>query len=331
MKKKTIIIAEAGVNHNGSFELARKMIKEASKIGVDYIKFQTFSANDLVTGYAKKPLYAQNKRDNFQLKMLKKLEFSKKDFFKLKKICKENKIGFLSSAFDINSLNFLKKLNLKFFKVPSGEINNYQYLKHLGKFKKKIILSTGMSNMKEISNALEILINNGTKKENIYLLQCNTEYPSPLSDTNLRVLDLFKKKFKLKTGFSDHTQGIEASLTAVALGAEIIEKHFTLNKKFIGPDHKASLDLKEFKQLVKSIKKVETCLGESYKSLTKSEKKNIKYVRKSLVAKIDIKKGDLFSEKNLTSKRPATGKSPKLWDNFIGKKAQKNYLKNQQI
>ncbi len=331
MKKKTIIIAEAGVNHNGNFNLAKKMIIEASKIGVDFIKFQTFSADTLTTKYAKKPSYSISKKNPFQHAMLKNLELQKKNFLKLKKVCKKYKIGFLSSAFDIENLKFLNKLKLEFFKVPSGEINNVPYLRQLAKFKKKIILSTGMSNLKEISFALNTLKKGGVKKTKIFLLQCNTDYPSPLTDANLNVISLFKKKFNIQVGYSDHTSGIEASTAAVALGAKIIEKHFTLNKKFKGPDHKASLDVKEFRTLIKSIRKVEIAMGNPYKNITPSEKKNIKLIRKSLVANTNIKKGEVFNEKNLTSKRPGTGKSPSLWDSYIGKKAKKNYTKDQLI
>jgi len=331
MKKKTIIIAEAGVNHNGKFNLAKKMIIEASKFGADFIKFQTFSADGLVTKYAKKPSYSINKKKPFQHEMLKHLELKKKNFNKLKIICKKNKIGFLSSAFDIENLKFLNKLRLEFFKVPSGEINNVPYLRQLAKFKKKIILSTGMSNLKEISFALNILKKGGVKNKDIFLLQCNTDYPSPLIDANLNVINLYKKKFNTQVGYSDHTSGIEASIAAVALGAKVIEKHFTLNKNFNGPDHKASLDAEEFRQLVKSIRKVEIALGKNYKNITPSEKKNIRLIRKSLVANTNIKKGEVFNENNLTCKRPGTGKPPSLWDNYFGKKAKKDYIKDQLI
>lgn len=331
MKKKTIIIAEAGVNHNGKFNLAKKMIIEASKFGADFIKFQTFSADGLVTKYAKKPSYSINKKKPFQHEMLKRLELQKKNFNKLKIICKKNKIGFLSSAFDIENLKFLNKLKLKFFKVPSGEINNVPYLRQLAKFKKKIILSTGMSNLKEISFALNILKKGGVKNKDIFLLQCNTDYPSPLIDANLNVINLYKTKFNTQVGYSDHTSGIEASIAAVALGAKVIEKHFTLNKNFKGPDHKASLDVEEFRQLVKSIRKVEISLGKNYKNITPSEKKNIRLIRKSLVANTNIKKGEVFNKNNLTCKRPGTGKPPSLWDEYFGKKAKKDYIKDQLI
>ena len=307
------------------------MIIEASKIGVDFIKFQMFSADTLTTKYAKKPSYSISKKNPFQHTMLKNLELEEKNFHKLKKICKKYKIGFLSSAFDIENLKFLNKLKLEYFKVPSGEINNVPYLRQLAKYKKKIILSTGMSNLKEISFALNTLKKGGVKKTKIFLLQCNTDYPSPLEDANLNVINLYKKKFNVQVGYSDHTNGIEASTAAVTLGAKIIEKHFTINKKFKGPDHKASLDVKEFRTLVKSIRKVEIAMGNTYKNITPSEKKNIKLIRKSLVAKTNIKKGEIFNEKNLTAKRPGIGKPPSLWDYYIGKKAKKNYIKDQLI
>lgn len=331
MKNKTIIIAEAGVNHNGDLNLAKKLILKASKIGADYIKFQTFSADKLATKFAKNPKYSLSKKKEFQYDMLKKLEIKNKDTVKLKKICKLNKIGFLSSAFDIESLKFLQQLKLDYYKVPSGEINNVPFLRFLGKMKKKVILSTGMSNLKEISFALNILRKSGLSKEKIFLLQCNTDYPSPLADANLKVLELFKKKFRIKTGYSDHTPGIEASIVAVSLGAKIIEKHFTLNKNLKGPDHKASLNPAEFKKLILSIRRAETSLGLRKKEVTPSEKKNIKLVRKSLVAKFPISKGEKFNEDNLTCKRPGNGKPPTQWDKFIGKIAEKNYEKDELI
>lgn len=331
MNKKTIVIAEAGVNHNGDLRLAKRMIIKASRIGADFIKFQTFKTESLVTKSTKRPQYSRYKKNIHQYNLLKNLEMSEKDTLKLKKICKKNKIGFLSSAFDIESLNFLKKLNMKYFKVPSGEINNVPYLRHLAKFKKKIILSTGMSNLREIEFAIKILNKEGLTRKNITLLQCNTEYPSPFKDANLKVLNLFKKRFKVEVGYSDHTNGIQASLAAVALGARIIEKHFTLDKNFKGPDHKASLDCTEFQKLIKNIRNVEILLGKEKKEITPSEKKNVKFVRKSLVAKSNIKKGEDFNFNNLTCKRPGKGKPPVFWDKIIGKKAKKNYLKDQFI
>ena len=331
IKKKTIIIAEAGVNHNGNFEIAKKMIKSAAAAGADFIKFQLFLPESLSTSNAKLPFYARSKKKFSQLHLLKKLAISQEQCLKLKKICTFTKINFLASAFDIESLNFLKKMNQKIFKIPSGEINNIPYLRHLAKFKKKIILSTGMANIYEVKNALKILISNGTKKNNICLLQCNTNYPTSFNDLNLNVLKTLKKKFEIDIGLSDHTLGIEASIAAVAMGARIIEKHFTLNKKFRGPDHKASLDTQELKNLIKSIRNIEVGLGSHKKQITNSEKKNIKYVRKSIVAKKKILKGEYFTEQNITTKRPAIGKSPIHWDKILGKISKKNYNKDQLI
>ena len=330
-KIKTIIIAEAGVNHNGNIESAKKMVIAAASTGVDFIKFQKFSSENLVTHYAKKPRYAETKKKTSQLKMLRNLELSDSNFIQLKKLCNQKKIGFLVSGFDIESLNFLKKIKLNIFKIPSGEINNIPYLRHVGGFNKKIILSTGMSNINEINLALNTLLSSGTKKKNISLLHCNTDYPTSFRDVNLNTIKELKKKFKVNVGFSDHTLGIEASLAAVALGARVIEKHFTLNKNAAGPDHKASLELKELENLVKSIRNIENAFGNKNKQVTKSEKKNIKFVRKSIVAKKNIAKGEVFSNINITTKRPATGKSPTLWDTILGKKAKKKYQKDQLI
>ena len=262
--------------------------------------------------------------------MLKKLELSEKNFKLLNKLCKKNKIGFMASAFDIDSLNFLKSLRLNIYKIPSGEIN-LPYLRHVAKFRKKIIFSTGMSSIKEIKNILKILTTNGTKKKNISMLQCNTDYPSSFEDTNLKVIKRLKKMFGVNVGFSDHTVGVEASIAAVALGAEIIEKHFTLDKNLKGPDHKSSLSINELNELVKSIRNVEIALGSSVKKLNKSEKKNIKFVRKSIVAKKKIRIGEIFTANNITTKRPGNGMSPMLWDKLLGKRSKKIYLKDQKI
>ena len=331
MRKKVIIIAEVGVNHNGKIHIAKKMIKAAAKSGADFVKFQVFSSELLSTSYAKKPNYVLTKPKESQQEMLKKLELSEKNFKLLNKLCKKNKIGFMASAFDIDSLNFLKSLRLNIYKIPSGEINNLPYLRHVAKFRKKIIFSTGMSSIKEIKNILKILTTNGTKKKNISVLQCNTDYPSSFEDTNLKVIKRLKKMFGVNVGFSDHTVGVEASIAAVALGAEIIEKHFTLDKNLKGPDHKSSLSINELNELVKSIRNVEIALGSSVKKLNKSEKKNIKFVRKSIVAKKKIRIGEIFTANNITTKRPGNGMSPMLWDKLLGKRSKKIYLKDQKI
>ena len=330
-KNKTIIIAEAGVNHNGSLKLAKKMVIDASKAGADYIKFQIFVPESLSTAFAEKPHYVKNIKNKSQLEMLKKLKLNEKDLFYLKKYCVKHNIKFLVSVFDEESLIIFKKLKLNLLKIPSGEINNIPLLQSIGKLKKKVILSTGMSSLKEINDAIKILVSYGLKKKQISILQCTTEYPAPFTDLNLKVIHLFKKRFKLRVGFSDHSLGIEASIAAVSMGAEIIEKHFTLSKSFKGPDHKASLTVKELTQLVKSIRNLEKAFGIGKKYLTHSEKKNIKIVRKSIVAKKNILQGEYFTTNNITTKRPAIGKSPNIWSKVLGKKAKKNYLKDQLI
>jgi N,N'-diacetyllegionaminate synthase len=330
---KTIIIAEAGVNHNGRIKLAKKMIVEASKSGADYIKFQLFSASEIATKNSSKALYAkQNYNKNIShFNMLKKFEFSFQEFVMLKNYCKKNKIKFLLSPFSIEDIKKIKKLNLKVVKLPSGEINNLPYLEFIGKLKKEIILSTGMSTLKEISSALNILINFGTKKKNISLLQCNTEYPTPFKDVNLLAIKELRKKFNLNVGYSDHTVGIEASIAAVAIGARIIEKHVTLNKTFIGPDHKASINFNEFSIMVNAIRNIEKSLGDGKKKITQSEKKNLNPIRKSIVAIKNIKKNETFDLKNISIKRPGNGISPMSWYKIIGQQAKRKYKKDDLI
>ena len=330
---KIIIIAEAGVNHNGKISLAKKMIEKASKAGADYIKFQLFSAENLVTKNSVKANYAKKNLDKniSNYKMLKNLEFTLNDFLILKKCCKKNKIKFLLSPFSIKDVKNINKIGIKTIKIPSGEINNLPYLKYIGKQKKNIILSTGMSKIKEISNAIKILNKSGTNKKNITVLQCNTEYPTPYNDANLLAMNDIKKRFNVSVGYSDHTLGLEVPIAAAALGAKIIEKHFTLNKKFVGPDHKASLNIGELSRMITSIRIVEKALGNGQKIVTNSEKKNIIAVRKSIVASRNIKKGEIFSEDNLKVKRPATGTSPMYWEEIIGTKSKKNYLVDEPI
>ena len=324
---KILIIAEAGVNHNGSLNIAKKLIQKASLAGADIVKFQSFTAKDTHTKKAKKANYLKKSINKNQslYNMVKKLELSKKDHLKLKKECKRNKIEFLSTAFDISSIKLLNSVGIKRFKIPSGEINNLPYLRFIGKFNKKIILSTGMASLKEIEMAIKILKKAGTDSKKITVLQCNTEYPTPYSDANLNAMQTIKKKLGLEVGYSDHTQGIEVPIAAAALGAKVIEKHFTLNKKMHGPDHSSSINFNELKLMVKSIRNIEDALGDGVKIPSKSEIKNIKIVRKSIVAKINIKKGEKFSEKNISVKRPGSGLSPMKWDKVIGKIAKKNY------
>ena len=331
--KKIFIIAEAGVNHNGSLKKAIKLIDAASLAGADAIKFQTFKAENIATTFAPKAHYQKNVdfKKETQFQMLKKLELTRDMHLKCIKHCKKKKIIFISSAFDRESLLFLKKINIKFFKVPSGEINNIPYLELLGKLRKKVILSTGMSNISEIDKAVKTLVNNGTPKNNITLMQCTSSYPAPLEELNLKVIDTLKKKFKLNVGFSDHSLGTIASVAAVAVGAKVIEKHITLDKKLNGPDHKASLDEDEFKLMVDNINIVQKTLGDGIKKVTFSEKKNIHIVRKSIVANKFIKKNDKFSIKNITCKRPGIGISPVFFKKLLGKKSVKNFNKDDLI
>ena len=326
--KKVFIIAEAGVNHNGDIKLAKKLIDVAVEAGADAVKFQTFKAENIVSKNAKKAKYQienMKDKDNNQFNMLKKLELDLKTHKKLINYCKKKNIMFLSTPFDLDSISLLNKLKLKIFKIPSGEITNFPYLKAIGKLNKKVILSTGMSNLGEIENALNILISNGTKKKNITILHANTEYPTPMKDVNLKAMVTIGNSFKIKYGYSDHTLGIEIPIAAVAMGATIIEKHFTLDKTMNGPDHKASLEPKELNMMIKSIRNIELALGNGIKKASQSEIKNISIVRKSLVASTDIKKGEIFTEKNITVKRPANGISPMRWDEIIGQTAIKNY------
>lgn len=329
---KSIIIAEAGVNHNGNLKLAFKMIDIASKAQADYIKFQTFSPNELVQknfGLAKYQIGSTNSLN--QRDMLKKYFLSEISHKKLIKRCKLKKIKFLSSPFDIKSIDLLKKLKLKIIKIPSGEITNIPYLQHLAKLNKKLILSTGMSDDKDIRTALKVLISNGTKKKNITLLHCSTEYPASLENLNLKSIIFMKKKFNISVGYSDHSLGYEAAISAVSLGAEVIEKHFTLNKGFKGPDHKASLNPIELKEFVEKIRLTEKILGNSKKKPNKKELLNSKFVRKFIVASKNIIKGERFSKFNITTKRAKKGVPASLWLKIIGKKSKFNFLEDESI
>ena len=330
---KTFIIAEAGVNHNGSLKKALRLIDVAVLAGANAIKFQTFKAENLTTDYAPKAEYQNYKslKKETQSQMLKKLEFTDEMHKACFKKCKKKKIIFMSSAFDIESLNYLKKFKLSYFKIPSGEITNIPYLEVLGKFKKKIILSTGMSTIREIKKAIQTLLINGTKKKNITLMQCTSAYPAPYDEINLNAIVTLRDIFKLNIGFSDHSLGVQASIAAVALNAKVIEKHITLKKNLKGPDHRASLDPTEFKFMVESIRIVEKTLGNKIKKITKSEKKNIYSVRKSIVASATIKKNEKFNNFNITCKRPGTGISPVFFKKLIGKKSIKNFKKDDLI
>lgn len=333
MFKKVFIIAEAGVNHNGSIHLAKKLINVAADAGVDAIKFQTFKAQNLATIYAKKANYQKNlnSKNETQFNMLKRFELNKKMHIDLISHCKIKKIKFLSSPFDLESIDLLNILGLKIFKIPSGEITNLPYLRYIGKLNKKIILSTGMSYMKEVKSAFNILISSGTKKNNITVLHATTEYPTPMEDVNLNAMISIGKELDVSFGYSDHTLGIEVDIAAVALGAKCIEKHFTLDRNMEGPDHKASLEPDQLKEMVKAIRNIELALGSNIKKPTNSELQNIKIARKSIVARTQIKKGEILNENNISVKRPSGGINPMKWDEVLGSKAQKDYKKDEII
>ena len=327
------IIAEAGVNHNGSLDLAKKLVDLACSAGSDAVKFQTFKAKNLSTKSSQKANYQKKttNKDESQFDMLKKLELNINAHKELISYCKKKEIIFLSSPFDLESIDLLNDLGLEIFKIPSGEITNLLYLKHLGKLNKKIILSTGMSNMNEIKSALDILINSGTKKNNITILHANTEYPTPMEDVNLRAMVSIGEELDIKFGYSDHTLGIEVDIAAVAMGATCIEKHFTLDKNMEGPDHKASLEPDQLKEMVTAIRNIEIALGDGIKKPSQSEIQNLEIVRKSIVAKTTIKKGDVLNENNLAIKRPGGGLSPMHWYKVINTKAKKDYQEDELI
>ncbi|MDY3203753.1 MAG: N-acetylneuraminate synthase [Arcobacter sp.] len=331
--EKVFIIAEAGVNHNGSIELAKKLIDVASESGADAVKFQTFKAEKLVSKNAQKADYQKQTTDikESQFDMIKKLELDMDTHKELIAYCKTKNIMFLSTPFDHDSIELLSDLGLEIFKIPSGEITNLPYLRHIGKLNKKVILSTGMADIGEIEDALDILISAGTKKENITVLHANTMYPTPMEDVNLKAMVTIGNTFDIAFGYSDHTLGIEVDIAAVALGACCIEKHFTLDKTMEGPDHKASLEPDELKAMVKAIRNIELALGSCVKKPSKSEIPNMQIARKSIVAKMDIKKGDIFNENNLTIKRPGRGINPMRWDEIIGKIAIDNFVKDEMI
>ncbi|CUU76448.1 N-acetylneuraminate synthase [Campylobacter hyointestinalis subsp. hyointestinalis] len=331
--QKVFIIAEAGVNHNGSLELAKKLIDEAVVAGADAVKFQTFKAELCISKNADKAEYQKQTTDKneSQFDMIKKLELNEYAHTELIKYCKIKNIMFLSTPFDLQSVDLLNGFGLEIFKIPSGEITNLPYLRKIASLNKKVILSTGMANLGEIEAALEILTKNGTAKENITILHANTEYPTPLGDVNLKAMLTIRGAFGVKVGYSDHTPGIEVPIAAVALGATVIEKHFTLDKTMPGPDHKASLEPSELQSMVKAIRNIEIALGDGIKKVSSSESKNKPIARKSIVAKCDIKKGDLFSESNLTIKRPGSGISPMRWDEVIGLRATRDYKEDELI
>jgi N,N'-diacetyllegionaminate synthase len=334
MRDRVLIIAEAGVNHNGSIDTAKRLIDAAADAGVDYVKFQTFKADKLVTKSASRAKYQDsNTGDNdSQYKMLKKLEISEEMHQDLIQYCESKNIKFLSTAFDLESLTYLKTIGIKLAKIPSGEITNLPYLRAISKLFPKIILSTGMANMEEIKAAFKVLLENGAKQENITILHCNTEYPTPMEDVNLKAMLDIQKQLNTKIGYSDHTLGIEVPIAAVALGAEVIEKHFTLDRNLPGPDHKGSLEPEELIAMVTAIRNIEKAIsGSGIKEESPSEKKNKPIARKSIIASQNIKKGEFFSEENLSIKRPGIGLNPMRWDEILGQKAIKDFQEDDLI
>ena len=326
--KRTLIIAEAGVNHNGDIAKAKALIDKGAEAGVDYVKFQTFKAEKLVTKQAQRASYQDKNTQNndSQYEMLKKLELSQALHQELMDYCNQKGVKFLSTGFDSESLVFLAQLGITIAKVPSGEITNLPYLRQVASLFPEVILSTGMATINEIKDAVKVLIDNGVSKDKITILHCNTEYPTPMEDVNLKAMLHIQRELGLPIGYSDHTLGIEVPIAAVALGATVIEKHFTLDKTLPGPDHKASLEPNELKAMVSAIRNIEKAIGGSgLKEVSKSEEKNKPIARKSIVASTDIKKGDIFTPENLTVKRPGTGISPMQWDEVIGKTAKKDF------
>jgi len=330
---KVFIIAEAGVNHNGSLATARKMVDAAAKAGADAVKFQTFMADALVSVFAPKAGYqvrATGKGEG-QLDMIRRLELDQNAHERLIEHCHRRKIMFLSSPFDLGSIDRLSRLGMKLFKIPSGEITNLPYLRKIGSLRKKVILSTGMSTLREIKEAVAILSASGTNKNDITVLHCNTEYPTPYEDVNLRAMGTIRKELGVKVGYSDHTLGTEISVAAVALGACVIEKHFTLDRDMPGPDHRASLEPHELKALVHAVRHVSAGMGDGIKRPSSSEAKNISMARKHIVALDNIHKGDVLSERNITVKRCGSGLSAMQWDKVLGKTAKKHFKKDELI
>lgn len=328
------VIAEAGVNHNGSIEFAKQLVDKAVGAGVDFIKFQTFKAANLVTKKARQAEYQKNNiggGDDSQYQMLKKLELTQEEHFELIEYCNQKGVRFFSTAFDFDSIEFLDSLHLGLWKIPSGEITNYPYIKKIAQKQGDVILSTGMSTSEDIQNAVDVLLRWGKTKDQITILHCNTEYPTPFEDVNLRAMLSIKEHFGTQVGYSDHTRGIEVPIAAVALGATVIEKHFTLDRNMSGPDHKASLEPDELKAMVSAIRNIEKALGSSEKKVTDSERKNIAVARKSIVAARNISKGEILTEENLTVKRPGTGISPMRWEEVLGTTAIRDFQEDELI
>ncbi len=335
-QNKTIIIAEAGVNHNGDLNLAKQLIDAADLAGADYVKFQTFISEECITKDLRKADYqAENTGDKenieTQLEMVKKLELSRSDHQILIDYCKDKNVNFLSTAFDSKSVDLLEESRIPFYKIASSELTNLPLLRKIGNLKKPVILSTGMANIQEIQASIQILTESGLDREKITLLHCNTEYPTPMNDVNLNAIQTIKNHFGLITGYSDHSLGIEVPIAAVALGAQIIEKHFTIDTNLEGPDHKASLTPLQLSEMVKGIRNIEKALGNGIKEATASEIRNIPVMRKSIVARKTILEGEILTAENITIKRPGTGISPMRWDDVIGQEANKNYSPDELI
>ena len=335
MSKHVLIIAEAGVNHNGSLVTAKKMVDAAVDAGVDVIKFQTFNSSKLVSKEARQAEYQKKNigsgGNDSQLEMLRKLELSVTDHHELVDYCKQKGVMFFSTAFDLDSIDFLHTLGMGLWKIPSGEVTNYPYLKKIAQYGEDVILSTGMCEISDIEDAYEVLVSNGVKKEQITILHCNTEYPTPYEDVNLLAMCEIRDKFGVNVGYSDHTKGIEVPIAAVALGATVIEKHFTLDRNMSGPDHKASLEPDELKAMVSGIRNIEKALGTGHKTVSASEQKNISVARKSIVAACCIRKGEKLTENNLTVKRPGNGISPMKWEDVVGRNAIRDFQEDELI
>lgn len=333
MKEKVIVIAEAGVNHNGSYDMAKQMIFAAKEAGADYIKFQTAIPELVISQFAEKAKYqvVNTGSDESQLEMCKKIHLPLSDYRRLNALCCEVGIKFLSTPFDLVSIDTLTELQMDYMKIPSGEITNLPYLRKIARLRIPVIMSTGMCRIGEIEDALYVLTSNGLSKEQITLLHCNTEYPTPFPDVNLRAMRTLADCFGVEVGYSDHTKGIEVPIAAVALGAKMIEKHFTLDRTLPGPDHVASLEPDELKSMVDAIRNIEQALGSSEKKVSESERKNLMIARKSIVAASDINAGDIFTEKNIAVKRPGNGISPMLWDEVIGKCAIRDFKEDELI
>lgn len=332
MDNKVLIIAEAGLNHNGSLIIARKLADVAKECGADIVKFQTLkNPQTLVSKYAQAAEYQKKNtgREESQLELLDRIVLPMDDFKELSEYCDHIGIRFLSTPFDIPSVDYLQELGVDFWKIPSGEITNYPYLVHIAKTRKDIVLSTGMSTIDEIGEAYSLLKENGAG--DITLLHCTTEYPAPIEDVNLNAMVTLREKFGCNVGYSDHTKGIEVALAAVALGATVIEKHFTLDRNMDGPDHKASLEPDELRAMVEGIRKIESAIGDGVKRVSNAEKKNKDVARKSIIASRDITRGELFSEDNLTTKRPGSGLSPMLWNQVIGTPAKRDFKADELI